>query len=404
MIPQLLSSVLPSGFFSFLPFPAKSKKDLAIFFLWGLAFFFLLDHDILSDDKKDPSPDTAKTSLEEGLSSLPAVLKKEDRYFSILFAGDTHFNWGVADLQKKEGLLAPVQNIRPLFAETDFRILNLESVLGNKGYPLRGKSYIFHSLSKNISVLKHLDINLAILGNNHSMDMGLPGLMDMRRLLREAGIGAIGAGRNIEEALKAYHFKEKGEKKTETLNFSVLSLSQVGYPEIFSSLQRPGVAKGLKKNTLSKLTKKAKLILSLHWGREYFLQPSIEQVKFAHRAIQKGASALIGHHPHIPQAVELYKGGVIFYSLGNFLFGSRNGLQRENIIAILDYNKAKGNLERVRIVPIQGRYRERGHKVRLLNEEESRDFWKNYYILIKRHSRETARRLSIKEGIGILYL
>ena len=376
----------------------KPRKLLFIFFLWA-SFFFPLSYVIFSEDQKK-----SKNSKESEFSSLPSILKKEDSYISFLFAGDTHFNWGVADLQKKEGLLAPVEKIQAVFAENDFRVLNLESVLTNKGYPLKGKSYIFHSLSSNISVLEYLGIDLAILGNNHSMDMGLPGLIDMRRLLNKAGIGTVGAGRNRQEALMPYSFKKKGAKKGKGPKFTLLSLSRVGHHDIFSSTSRPGVAKRLEKNTLARLSKRAKTIVSLHWGREYFLQPSLEQVKLAHSLIRQGASAVIGHHPHIPQAVEIYKGGVIFYSLGNFLFGSTNDLQRENILAILDYSKKKGSLKRVRIVPIQGRYREHGHKIRMLKTQELRGFWKSYYIILKKHSKKTLRHFSIEEGVGLLTL
>ena len=389
--------------------PSRAKKFFLIFFVWGSSFFFALSYDIFSEDGKKQSEFPKST---EERSTLLAPLRSQERYISLLFAGDTHFNWGVANLQKEEGLLAPVKEIQALFAEVDFRALNLEGVLTNKGYPLKGKSYIFHSLSNNVSVLKYLKIDLAILGNNHSMDMGLPGLMDMRMLLAQSGIGAVGAGRNRKQALEAYHFepsrfnkkKKKETKKTQSRKFALLSLSRVGHADIFSNSSRPGVAKNLDAGTLLKLSKEATAIVSLHWGREYFLQPSITQVKLAHRLIEKGASAVIGHHPHVPQAVELYKKGVIFYSLGNFLFGSVNDLQRDNIIAILDYNRVKGNLERVRIVPIQGRYGQRGHKVRILNMQEAQSFWKRYYIIIKKHSYNTAKRLSIEKGIGILKL
>lgn len=378
------------------------RKLLKIFLICGQVFFFTLSYDVFSQDEKK------KASIEEKKDKIPNpspdYLADKKRHISILFAGDTHFNWGVADMQKREGLLAPVEKIQPLFAQADFRVLNLEAVLTNKGYPLKGKSYIFHSLSNNVSVLKYLQVDLAILGNNHSMDMGSPGLMDMRALLSQAGIGTVGAGKNEEQARKVSRFKKKGVKKTQEHRFALLSLTRVGHTDIFSHGSRPGVAKDLEAGLLSKLSKEAITIVSLHWGREYFLQPSKAQVRLAYKFIEQGASALIGHHPHIPQAVELYKKGVIFYSLGNFLFGSTNDLQKENIIAILDYNKATGTLERVRIIPIQGKYRQHGHKVRMLGMKETISFWKRYYLIIKKHSPRTAKQLSIKKGIGILTL
>lgn len=60
--------------------------------------------------------------------------------------------------------------------------------------------------------------------------------------------------------------------------------------------------------------------MSLHWGNEYIHYPSISQIKLAHKIIDAGIDIIIGHHPHVIQPVERYKNGVIFYSLGNFLF------------------------------------------------------------------------------------
>jgi poly-gamma-glutamate synthesis protein (capsule biosynthesis protein) len=73
------------------------------------------------------------------------------------------------------------------------------------------------------------------------------------------------------------------------------------------------------------------VIVSLHWGIEYAHQPQESQVRIAHDLIAAGADLVIGHHTHTPQPVERYRGGLIAYSLGNFVFdpageGGRNGL------------------------------------------------------------------------------
>jgi len=64
------------------------------------------------------------------------------------------------------------------------------------------------------------------------------------------------------------------------------------------------------------------LIVSLHWGwkKEHMPMPSKDQVKLGHKIIDQGADIILGHHSHVFQPVELYKGGVIAYSLGNFIF------------------------------------------------------------------------------------
>jgi poly-gamma-glutamate synthesis protein (capsule biosynthesis protein) len=62
------------------------------------------------------------------------------------------------------------------------------------------------------------------------------------------------------------------------------------------------------------------VIVSMHSGTEYQMKPNAAQTAFAHAAIDAGASLVIGHHPHVVQPCERYHGGVIFYSLGNFVF------------------------------------------------------------------------------------
>jgi poly-gamma-glutamate synthesis protein (capsule biosynthesis protein) len=62
------------------------------------------------------------------------------------------------------------------------------------------------------------------------------------------------------------------------------------------------------------------IIVSMHAGQEYTAKPGDGQIRFAHAAIDAGAAVVVGHHPHWTQPFERYKGGLIFYSLGNFVF------------------------------------------------------------------------------------
>ncbi len=343
-------------------------------------------------------------STPNGIKKETQIKKEEKPYLSLLFSGDTHFNWGVAELQKKEGLLAPVQQIKHIFEKADFRSINLECALTNKGYPLSKKSYIFHSSPKNISLLKYLDINLSVLGNNHSMDMGSIGLQDTIEQLENAKIATVGAGLNRAQAVQTHYFQKESiyQKKKNTHHFAIISLTRVGQKNIYSGKKKPGVVRRLTDKEWGSIKKETHKIINIHWGREYFVQPNLEQRKIAHAFIDKGASAIIGHHSHIPQAIEIYKGGVIFYSLGNFLFGSMNDLQKNNIIAILEFSKKSNQLERVRIIPINGQYMNNGHKIRPLSMKEATEFWNEYYLILERHSPYTASRLSVKKGIGIL--
>jgi poly-gamma-glutamate synthesis protein (capsule biosynthesis protein) len=63
------------------------------------------------------------------------------------------------------------------------------------------------------------------------------------------------------------------------------------------------------------------VVVNFHWGEELATQPDPEQMRFAHQVVDAGADLIVGHHPHVLQGIELYRGATIAYSLGNFLFG-----------------------------------------------------------------------------------
>jgi poly-gamma-glutamate synthesis protein (capsule biosynthesis protein) len=70
------------------------------------------------------------------------------------------------------------------------------------------------------------------------------------------------------------------------------------------------------------------VIVMVHWGDEYAEAPSLPQVKAAHALIDAGAALVIGHHPHVLQAVERYGDGLVAYSMGNFLFENTHDIPR----------------------------------------------------------------------------
>ena len=373
-------------------------------FITLLLIFFILISDVFAKNLYPPLPKNAP--IEQKNVFLDNSTNSE--YISLLFAGDIHFNWQIAELQKKEDLLFVVKDIEGLFRNVDFRCINLETVISNYSVPQKNKTYVFQTNSKNINTLKFLKIDLAILGNNHSMDLGQDGVIEMRNLLEEAKIARIGVGKNREEALETFIFKKDViiNNKNKTRNFAFISLAQAADKESFSGVNKFGVVRGIDKKELvkinSKLSTNTPLIINYHWGLEYYLKPIPLQIRTARALINEGVSVVIGHHPHIPQAFEIYKKGVIFYSLGNFLFGSTNDLQRDNIVVILDYYKKNNKLARLRIIPVTGRFISSGHKIRVLNNDEAIKFWNLYLAQIKELSPNTAEKIKLVGVVGVI--
>ena len=334
--------------------------------------------------------------------------KKETSGLSLLAGGDIHFSWGVAKYQKKYGLISPIKSIMPLFYLSDIRALNLETALSLQGIPLKDKAYIFNGDPSNIDLLKALNINLVFLGNNHSMDMSGVGLEETIIHLKKAGIESVGAGINEKEAMKAYIFRK------DSVSYAIVSFSLIGPNSIFSKKNKKGVASFKALKYLKALRRQVdQLIVSVHWGREYYIEPIPLQKNWARLLIdQYQADLVIGHHPHFRQNIEIYKDKVILYSLGNFLFGSSHFRLKNNILAFFEWDKQtlenekeKTSLRKVWLIPIYGKSSEEGSFVRLLHFDELENFWKGYSTLLITKEEELKDKFKIMpSGLGLIQL
>nr|WP_232224598.1 CapA family protein [Leptospira fainei] len=329
----------------------------------------------------------------------PEVLK-------VLIGGDVMFNWGIRDTIRAKGELAPVQGLKSIFEEVDLRMLNLETpVVSEKSWDM-GKSYVFQAKDKDLDSFSYLGVDLVFLGNNHAMDHGLEGIAETRKFLKARGISFIGAGKNLDEALGPWSLEKKG---TKLLVYSATNVAETR--ENYAS-DKPGVLyfepsvilPNLKKDTpilpvklgrkgrkfkkvrpvpqlrrASAILEKGFRIVSLHWGVEYSPLPTKEQRDQARLLLGNGVQVIVGHHPHIPQGIERIGGGIVFYSLGNLIFGSRNTYLNHNLIAILHIKK--GKLLRAELVPIFGKFQTEIHQVRPLEGDDAKAFLKEIAVL-----------------------
>jgi poly-gamma-glutamate synthesis protein (capsule biosynthesis protein) len=126
-------------------------------------------------------------------------------------------------------------------------------------------------------------------------------------------------------------------------------------PENFyAGYNKAGTAFGHEDQVVADVTtarKQADIVLvSFHWGQERKTALRDYQTKLGHLAIDAGASAVIGHHPHILQGIEQYKDGIILYSLGNFTFGSYSMGSARSAVAQLRFHDSR--LQSVQLFPI----------------------------------------------------
>ncbi len=317
---------------------------------------------------------------------------------TLLFAGDTHFMWGVKDLQNQKGIHFPVEKIAPLFHNVDFRALNIETVIASEGKSKNFKTYVFQSSPDAFKVLNYLKIDLGFLGNNHSYDLEEPGLKDMLEHFRSEGIVAIGAEMDEDRAIEPAIFQIKNIK------FAFYSLSLIGPETIFAKNNKAGVASPTNKfyNSLSSIRKNVDyVIVSLHWGNEYNLFPTQFQRNLADTLLKKGVDFIIGHHPHIPQAIDLRNNKAIIYSLGNFLFGSANYLQNHNILVILHFHLENKKFIGIEVIPISGIYRKYGYQLQYPNHEDIIHLFQEIYVLSMKENKN--QKIYINNQIDKLY-
>lgn len=202
----------------------------------------------------------------------------------------------------------------------DITFANLESPFDEGGQKIFA-GMVFGADPQSVSGLTTAGIDIISLANNHFGNQGRSGMIYTFQLLAQNGIEFVGAGENSTKAHEAKILDVKG-----------LKIAFLAYDGVDSTPQSyvagpnfPGLAKWdinqLKKDIENaKKLKPDLLVVSMHAGNEYVYQPRQDKIDFARSAIDASADLIIGHHPHSIQMIEKYKGKLIFYSLGNFVF------------------------------------------------------------------------------------
>lgn len=192
------------------------------------------------------------------------------------------------------------ENVKSVFEEDDLTIVNFEGTLTDST-TREDKQFAFKADKSYAEILTDGFVEAANLANNHSKDYGEQSYNDTMDALDEAGITNFGYDR---VAIK----KVKGIK--------------VGLVGTYVLADGLGVKDSMEKNIQDLKDEGAQVIIaSFHWGEEKAEYPNDVQVELAHAAIDAGADLVLGHHPHVLQGIEQYKGKNIVYSLGNFCFG-----------------------------------------------------------------------------------
>jgi poly-gamma-glutamate capsule biosynthesis protein CapA/YwtB (metallophosphatase superfamily) len=276
--------------------------------------------------------------------------------------GDIMLAGSVTSTLKKRGYDYPFAATAAELRNGDISIGNLESPIAGGGTEFTDKKYRFRSAPQSAPALKNAGFSVVTLANNHMMDFGASAMEETRQHLGRAGVGFAGAGKTLAEARRASIINVRG------IRVAFLAYSLTLPDDFFSTAKRPGTAPGFYRFYRDDITAARKeadyVVVSFHWGAESASLPKPYQITVAHRAIDAGADVVIGHHPHVLQGIERYKNGIVFYSLGNFAFGSSSRYSDRSVIARITLeNGVKG----VELVPLNVLNREVHFQPRVLS-------------------------------------
>ena len=245
-----------------------------------------------SDMELESEMDTEGESAEILLSFTGDCILGTDEYF----AWDTGLP-AYYDLYGPEYFL---KNVRSIFEEDDLTIVNMEGTLTEETTRV-DKQFAFKGDPEYVKILTSSSVEAANVANNHSHDYGEKSFQDTVNTLEKNGIRTF------------------GYDNVAILEVKGIRVGMFGIYELDDHLERiPQV-----KQDIAKLKEQnADIIVAVfHWSNELVTVPDENQVTLAHLAIDEGADVVVGHHPHVVQGIDEYKGKTIAYSLGNFCFG-----------------------------------------------------------------------------------
>lgn len=273
--------------------------------------------------------------------------QSEEESVSVILVGDIMLDRGVNYMVEKYSsgdFRFPFLKIADYLNEADIVFGNLEGPISDKGVKV-GSIYSFRAEPKAIEGLTYAGFNILSLANNHFFDYRREALEDTLKRLKEAGIDYAGAGFSEKEAYSPI-IKEINDTKIAFLAYTNLG------PETWkASGENSGLA-WISENNFEKIKEDIKsakgksdiLIVSLHAGEEYQVEPSQFQINFAEMAIDAGTDIVVGHHPHVVQKNKKHHDSLIFYSLGNFVFDqgfSEETMRGETIKILIENDKIK---------------------------------------------------------------
>lgn len=311
-----------------------------------------------TDSTEIPATETQTES--ESVETMPvepeSTPESKNPYdFTICFAGDVNLDDERELMQfldtRENGLADCISDELLTHMNTvDIMCLNNEFTYSLRGEKTAGKLYHFRANPKRVELLQEMGVDIVKLANNHVYDYGREAMEDTMDTLSDAGIAYIGAGHNLEEAMKPVYVELDGK----TVAFVAASRAEKNRKTPQATEDSPGILlcyeTELFLETIAEADANADFVIAyVHWGTEYSYDLEEEQLTTGKEYLDAGADAVIGAHAHYIQGMEYYDGKPIVYGLGNYWF---NGKERDSMLVDLHFfgDDEDGTME-VKVIP-----------------------------------------------------
>lgn len=303
------------------------------------------------NDNSAASDNNEEITENDAEAVTPAPIEKEEGSVVISLLGDCSIgdsgqfvgaNPSYHRSVDENGYAWPFSTVIDYLAADDLTVANLEVVFTTRTRH-EDKMYYLRADRDHVNILLEGSIEAVNTVNNHCQDFMEGGYLDTLEVLDEAGIDHFGTIRNVSDLTLA---KDINGIRVGFVGFS--------YPAIENNFNV--ISKKI--STLKETEGCEIVIVSLHWGRETHTTPEFWQQEYAKRLIDAGADVIWGHHPHVLQPVEFYKGKIILYSTGNFTFGTISDLDpATGIFQITMKRDSDGNavLDKLQVIACETR-------------------------------------------------
>ncbi|OGD33991.1 hypothetical protein A2988_00700 [Candidatus Azambacteria bacterium RIFCSPLOWO2_01_FULL_46_25] len=280
----------------------------------------------------------------------PAPEPEQKQTATLLFVGDIMLSRNIGKIMaERDDWRYPFLRVADTLASADLTFGNLEGPISSRGVK-QGSIYSFRADPRSAEGLAHAGFDVVSLANNHMWDYGKEAFLDTLDALTDADISYAGGGADFKAAHWPAVWEHNGMKVAflAYTNLIPISFTKEGSQPATAFIDVAQMTADIQ----SAKAQADVVVASFHWGEEYKTAHNAEQERIAKTAIDAGALLVIGHHPHVPQEVERYNGGVIAYSLGNFVF-DQNFSQDTRTGLALRVTIAEGAVESVEEMPVK---------------------------------------------------